>query len=164
MSSTYVAVVTVHLIAAIVWLGGMLFFALAAPVLRAIDDERARAAVFDRLGRRFRIVGWICIGVLLVSGVVQLRMRGWWGLAVWTSPVFLTSRAAVTLAWKLGAVALMVAIQGAHDFWLGPRAGAAEPGTPEARSLRRRAAWLARVNAMLALVLVYFAVRLARGG
>lgn len=164
MSSTYVAVVTVHLIAAIVWLGGMLFFALAAPVLRTVDDDRARAEVFDRLGRRFRTVGWICIGVLLVSGVVQLRMHGWWGFAVWTSPVFLSSRAAATLAWKLGAVAAMVAIQAAHDFWLGPRAGAAEPGSPAARSLRRRAAWLARINAILALVLVYFAVRLARGG
>ncbi|HUP52258.1 MAG TPA: hypothetical protein VM198_07270, partial [Longimicrobiales bacterium] len=66
------------------------------------------------------------------------------------------------LAWKLGLVGVMIAVQAVHDFWLGPRAGRATPGTPEARALRSRAAWLARLNALLGVALVYAAVRLGR--
>jgi len=50
-----------------------------------------------------------------------------------------------------------------HDFVLGPRAGRAVPGTPEAAALRSRAAWAARFNALAAVGLVIAAVRLARG-
>ena len=58
----------------------------------------------------------------------------------------------------------MVAVQAVHDFWLGPRAGAVDAGSEEARVLRRRAALFARANVVSGLVLLYFAVALARGG
>lgn len=160
----YVGTVTLHVLAAVVWLGGMFFFGIAAPVLRRIEDEGVRASLFDALGRRFRVVGWICIGVLVVTGIAQLRLRGWWGAAFWGQADFLRSALGSTLTWKLGLVSVMIAVQGAHDFWLGPKAGAATPGTEEARSLRRRAMWLARLNVVFGLALVYVAVRLGRGG
>jgi len=50
-----------------------------------------------------------------------------------------------------------------HDFFLGPAAGRAAPASARANRLRRRAALLARVNALLGLLLVAAAVRLARG-
>jgi copper resistance protein D len=164
MSQTYFITVTVHVLAALVWLGGMLFFALIAPILRAIPDDSLRAGLFDALGRRFRTVGWVCIVALLVSGVGQLQMRGWWGLDVWGSRGFLTTSLGTALAAKVALVFVMIAIQAIHDFWLGPRAGLAAVGSPEATALRRRAAHLARANAFLGLVLVYVAVRLGRGG
>ena len=68
------------------------------------------------------------------------------------------------LAWKMSLVVMMVIVQGVHDFWLGPAAGRATPGSKGARALRVRAAWLARINALFGLLLVYFAVRVARGG
>jgi len=160
----YFLVVTAHVLAALVWLGGMLFLALAASELRRIDDDALRAQLFDRLGRRFRLVGWICIVVLVGTGVAQLQMRQWWGLAVWTRPGFWTSATGGALAWKLSLAFVMIGIQGLHDFWLGPRAGSAPRGSEEARSLRKRAAHLARINALLGLGLVYVAIRLARGG
>jgi uncharacterized membrane protein len=79
MSQTYVLAVTAHVLASLVWLGGMLFFALIAPILRAIPDDALRAGLFGALGCRFRVVGWACIPVLLMSGTVQLYMRGWLG-------------------------------------------------------------------------------------
>jgi hypothetical protein len=51
-----------------------------------------------------------------------------------------------------------------HDFWLGPLAGRLRAGTPEALRARRLAAWLARINAVIGIVIVILAVRLARGG
>lgn len=164
MSEFYLATVTVHVLAALIWLGGTLFFALAAPVLRQVPDDRLRADLFDALGRRFRLVGWTCVGVLLASGIVELRLRGWWGSAFWGRPGLLTTTLGATLAWKVGLVLLMISLQAAHDFWLGPRASLAASGSQEARRLRARAARLARLNAVAGLALVYVAVRLSRGG
>ncbi|RMH18747.1 MAG: DUF4149 domain-containing protein [Gemmatimonadetes bacterium] len=165
MSTAYYLSVTVHVLAAVVWLGGMLFFALVgAPVLRRVDDAALRAELFDRLGRAFRVVGWICIGLLVATGAFNLHARGWWGGAVWGSPAFWRSRAGVLLGAKLAAVGIMVVLAAVHDFWLGPRAGRAAPGSAEALRLRRTSAWVARLNALMGVVLVYVAARLARGG
>ena len=164
MSGAYLPTVALHVLAAMLWTGGMLFFAIAAPVLRQVGDDGVRARLFDTLGRRFRLVGWICVATMLVTGVAQLRLRGWWGGVFWSRSNLLGTALGVTLLWKLGLVALMIGVQAAHDFWLGPRAGAATPGSDEARRLRTRAAGLARLNAFAAVVLVYVAVRLARGG
>ena len=164
MTDPYLVAVTLHVLAAILWIGGMLFFAVAAPVLRRVEDPALRSSLFDALGRRARVVGWICVVLLLGTGVIQLRSRGWWGAGFWNDSSLLGTPLGVTLLSKLALVTVMVGVQAAHDFWLGPRAGAAAPGSDEARVLRRRAASLARFNAVVAVVLVYIAVRLGRGG
>ncbi|MBT3327234.1 MAG: copper resistance protein CopD [Gemmatimonadales bacterium] len=164
MTNLYFIVVTVHVLAAIVWLGGMIFFALVAPILRQIEDDAFRAQLFDRLGRRFRVVGWVCIGAMVLTGVEQLRARGWWGTDVWGAEGFWSTRLGGALRWKLAIVAFMIVVQGVHDFWLGPAAGRTIPGSQAAGDLRVRASWLARINAVAAVLLVYFAVRVARGG
>jgi copper resistance protein D len=58
----------------------------------------------------------------------------------------------------------MLAVSAIHDFVLGPAAGREPAGSDRATTLRRRAALLARVNALVGLLLVVAAVRLARGG
>lgn len=164
MSVAYHLTVFAHVLSAVVWLGGLIAFALLAPELRRVGDEHVRQGLFQRLGERFRIVGWICIGVLVVTGVEQLRIRGWWAVLasgdaeVWATPL------GHALLGKLVTVFLILAIQAVHDFWLGPKAGRLEAGTAQAKALRRRAALLARLNAGIGLVLLYFAVALARGG
>lgn len=67
------------------------------------------------------------------------------------------------LLWKLLAVAGMVAGSFIHDFVLRYRATRAEQGWLRALHLRRRAAMLARFNALLGIVAVGAAVCLARG-
>jgi hypothetical protein len=66
--------------------------------------------------------------------------------------------------WKLSAVAAMLIVQAVHDFAVGPAAARLEPGSPAALKMRRRAALLARVSAVLGIIVVVAAVRLARGG
>ncbi|HZD05322.1 MAG TPA: CopD family protein, partial [Longimicrobiales bacterium] len=117
-----------------------------------------------RLGAQFRTVGWICIAALLVTGVLNLHLRGVLRRDVLASGEFWATTWGRTLAWKLGLVAVMLAIQGVHDFVHGPRASRLTPGSPAAVRMRRRASWMARVNALVGVVLVYVAVRLARGG
>lgn len=166
MSTAYLAVVTLHVLAALFWLGGMFFLGLVgAPVLRGVEPPALRQKIFHDLGLRFRASGWVAVGVLLVTGVLILHYRGllhWRGAL--GAPAFWSTAFGRALALKLVAVTVMMGVSAVHDFVLGPAAGRAEPGTPRALVLRRRAAGLARGNALVGLVIVVAAVRLARGG
>ncbi len=166
MSIGYLLVVTLHALAAIFWLGGMFFLGVVgAPVLRSIEPPALRQRLFHDLGSRFRTSGWIAIGVLVVTGVLILQLRGllhWNG--VLGAPAFWATTFGRALAVKLVAVTTMIVVSAVHDFSLGPAAGRMEPGTPQAIAMRRKAALLARVNALVGLVVVIAAVRLARGG
>jgi putative copper export protein len=164
MPPLYYVSVALHIVAALLWLGGMLFLAVvAAPVLRGVDPE-LRRRLFDSLGYRFRTVGWICIAVLLATGTANLSYRGFLRLGVLREGAFWDSPFGLALAWKLAMVAVMVVFSALHDFWLGPAAGRHPPGSPAAVRLNRVASWLARLNALAGLVLIIAAARLARGG
>jgi copper resistance protein D len=163
MRTLYLVNVTVHVLAAMLWVGGMLFLALVgAPVLRRVEPASLRAQLFRDLGRAFRPVGWSAIGILLLTGVLNLHFAGvlprMADAAFWAAPY------GRSLAWKLAAVAGMVTTAALHDFVMGPRAGRLDPGSPGALQARARAALLARFSVGLAVVAVVLAVRLARGG
>lgn len=166
MPGVLYASVLLHVLAALLWLGGMFFLGVVgAPVLRGVEPPELRQRLFHLLGERFRGVGWAAIAVLVATGLTNLWARGllrWEGVlgdaAFWATPF---GRA---LALKLLAVTTMLVVSAVHDFALGPAAGRAAAGTPEALALRRRAALLARWNALLGLVVVGAAVFLARGG
>jgi uncharacterized membrane protein len=153
-------------LAALFWLGGMFFLGVVgAPALRAVEPPAMRQRLFQQLGLRFRNAGWVAIAVLVASGTTMLWLRGllrWEG--VLGAPGFWASPFGRSLAVKLVAVTTMICISAVHDFALGPAAGRAEPGSAQALRLRRRAALLARGNALVGLVIVLAAVRLARGG
>ena len=161
----YVLSVWLHILAAMLWLGGMLFLVIVViPLLRSGD--RKQASVFMHLaGLKFRTVGWTCFGLLIASGTYQLAYRGVAVSDFW-DPVFLRSSFGGAIAWKLGLFVLVLALSVWHDFFLGPRAtrvGREDPASDEALRLRRRASWLGRANALLALAIVALAVILVRG-
>lgn len=165
MSSLFFVSVTLHLLAAMLWLGGTFFLAIVgAPVLRSVEPASLRSELFRRMGVRFRAVGWIAIVVLIVTGLLNLGLRGMLDVETLSSASFWQGRYGRTLAWKLAIVASMISLAAVHDFVLGPRASRIAPGSPEAPAARRRAAWLARLNAGLGIALVAVAVRLAQGG
>ena len=161
MSWPYLISVTVHVLAAMLWLGGMLFLGLVgAPALRAVEPPELRQQLFRDIGTRFRGVGWGAIAILIVTGLLNLSFRGWlWSVfdgAFWgTTP----GRA---LAAKLVAVMTMLVVSGFHDFIHGPRASRYDAGTSEAIAARRTAIHLARISALLGVIVVIAAVRLAR--
>ena len=138
---------------------------VGAPVLRRVEPPELRQHLFNALGVRVRGLSWCTIGVLVGTGMLNLRYRGWlaWDGALGTRAFWATATGHA-LAWKLGAAATMIGVSGMHDFVLGPRAGAAAPVSSEALALRTRAVWAARLNALAGVVLVIAAVRLARGG
>lgn len=163
MPVAYQINVVIHVLAALFWLGGMFFLAaVGAPVLRTVEDPGLRSELFRKLGEQYRKLGWISIVILVVTGVGNLHFRGVFGAL--GEPEFWSGRYGNALAWKLAVVAVMLVIQAVHDFWLGPLAGRLEPGSERALRVRKWAAWGARMNAVVGIVLVWAAVRLARGG
>lgn len=155
--------VFLHVAAACCWVGGLLFFALVlVPVLRGSPDPKTGALV-RMVGLRFRLVGWLSVGVLVITGLLNLAYRV--PLAVLAEPLFWLSDFGKLLALKLGLVTLMLATSVAHDV-LGARASAAalqSPGAPSTRALRSAASRLGRAVAVLALAILFVAVLLVRG-
>jgi putative copper export protein len=165
MSAAYYVNVFIHVLAAMVWLGGMLFVAaVGAPVLRQVEEPELRQSLFRSLGVQFRLVGWICIAVLLVTGVLNLQFRGLLSADVLGSADFWRGAYGRALFWKLLFVVVMVTLAAIHDFWMGPRASRLEAGSSRALRHRAVAAWMGRANALVGLALLWVAVRLARGG
>ena len=127
-----------HVAAALTWVGGMLFVALVlVPVMRR-EEPPLRRRLVHAAGVRFRAVGWISIGLLIVTGLAN----------VWLRPELMT----LTRFWvKIALVAVAILLGAVHDFLLGPRAG--RPDAPP--TMRPAASWLARANALLVLAIVY---------
>lgn len=128
----------IHVLAAVTWVGGMLFIALVlVPVTRRLEDPALRTRLVHEAGVRFRTVGWIALGFLVLTGLGNL----------WLFPAFLWSP---RFHAKLGLVLVALALAVIHDFVLGPRAG--RPGADPA--LRVRASWVARVNVLVVLAIL----------
>jgi uncharacterized membrane protein len=155
--------VFLHLLAALVWVGGMLFLALVAVPVARQRPQAERAALMDALGRRFRAVGWAAVAVLLGTGLLNAALRG----VSWESVVsgrFFAGPFGQLLTAKVLAVLAMLALSAWHDFVVGPASTrSAGADATSAAALRRRASWIGRANAALSLVVVALAVLLARG-
>ena len=164
--------VFVHILSAIVWIGGMLFLALVVvPTTRGMLPAE-RAALFGAVGRRFRTVGWVCIALLLTTGTINAVYRGVTWDNLFTAELW-GSAFGTTLALKLGVIAIILGLSAYHDFVIGPRsvrvlerATSASPdaGTlDEAQRLRKRASAIGRAEAILALIVLALAIMLVRG-
>ncbi len=155
-----------HVVAAAVWVGGMVFFVtVLVPVVRSGEFATHSAAIVRATGRRFRTVGWTALAVLIVTGFGNLLVRGIGpaeliDTATWATPF------GRLLGGKLVLVGLVLVLSTAHDLYVGPRAGAAAiaaPTSPAATVLRRRASLMGRANLVLALAIVALGVTMARG-
>jgi putative copper resistance protein D len=71
--SFYLISMYIHVIAAVVWTGGMLFLGLVVvPITQALQPPDSGARVVRAADRRFRNITWVCIAALLVTGVMNL--------------------------------------------------------------------------------------------
>lgn len=143
----------IHLLAAFIWIGGMLFIScVLGPYVRTIESVPEQMKHLSNLGRRFRDVGWIAIGLLLITGILNLAPQGL-SLTLYGQGKF-----GKLLMVKHGAVIVMIVLSILHDFVIGPRATATGQ-----RSLRRQVVWLARLNLILGLFVVYYGLALSGG-
>ncbi|WP_376791574.1 DUF4149 domain-containing protein [Thermoflexus sp.] len=166
MRALYFISVGLHLAAAIFWIGGLLFLALAVvPVLRRPAFRPISPAFLEAVGLRFRTLGWIAMGVMILTGLINLIARGV-TLALLLDPAFWSGPFGRALAGKLVAVGLAIMLNALHDFWVGPRATQALQqgrGGDEVQRWRAWASWLARLTLLASLAAMVFAMFMVRG-
>jgi uncharacterized membrane protein len=167
MHRLYELSVWIHIVAATVWVGGMLFLVLViVPYLRGADVDRAQAtALLRATGLRFRRVGWICFAVIATTGTFNLAFRGV-QLADFARAEWRASSFGRTVLLKLGVFAVVLVLSAIHDFVIGPRASAElarDARSESAQRLRKAASRLGRITALLALLLIALGVVLVRG-
>ena len=164
----YQFVVAVHLLAAITWVGGMVFLALVlVPVTRRLQQPPGFSAqVLSAAAKRFRIVAWICLALLVASGIWLLTQRGFGLDKMFESD----GRTSQVLRVKLLLVCAVLALSALHDFVLGPAVARKlvelrSSGARDERLARERrtVSWIARLNLLLALAAIGAGVALARG-
>lgn len=114
MRGVYLASVSLHVLAAMTWVGGMVVFVAAVMPYFRRRPEAEKTAFLDWFGPRFRVVSWICFAILAATGTFNLwargvrlddLLRGAW----WTTPfghVFMI---------KLGLVIVALAVSVAHE-------------------------------------------------
>jgi putative copper export protein len=163
----YLVSVVLHILAAALWAGGMLFLVLViVPLLRTPALRERAVELLAAMGLRFRTVGWASLLVLIVTGTINAAFHA-------PSPGALADAAWWTAPWgrqlahKLALVAVILVLSAVHDFGVGPRATrlmASEPGSPRTLRWRRAASWMGRINLLLAVGVIALAVGLVRGG
>jgi len=134
----------VHLLAAIVWVGGTiaLVFVSVPPAQRLEGPQRA--AMLRELGRRWRPIGWSALAVAIATGAWIASLEH----AYDTTP----TRFDVVLAVKGALVGLLVAGAYLHDFVLGPGlARQIREGKPQ--SLRPLLVAIGRLNLVITIAL-----------
>ncbi len=156
----YSTLVVLHILAAISWVGGMIFLSLVlAPLVRSRKAVPEFMALFRSAALRFRPIVWVAMAILVMTGPMLLSLRG---VAV-ASP---SSWPGIVMV-KLTLVALLLVLTLLHDLVLGPRVSRVSV-IPESQRTAgeqvvfKTARWLPRLSLLLALAVVITAALLAR--
>lgn len=59
----------IHVLAATVWVGGLIVMASLVPAVRRVTDDRT---VLQAMARRFGAISWIALGLLVLTGTTML--------------------------------------------------------------------------------------------
>ncbi|MDH4098240.1 MAG: hypothetical protein OEY21_03000 [Nitrospira sp.] len=151
--------VALHILAAIAWIGGMMFLSLVlAPLVRSRKAVPEVMALFRSAALRFRILVWVAIGILLTTGPMLLAQRG---IDI-TNPA--TWPGIVTI--KLGLVTLLLVLTFSHDLLSRPKVSqgsaiSAASRTAWEQTVVQTARWLPRLSLLVSLAVVVAAAVLA---
>jgi putative copper resistance protein D len=139
--------VWLHMLAAVVWIGGMAFLSLVlVPSLGILNNQAGSQELLKRAARRFQRIVWASIVVLIGTGMVNL-------VALGQGPGSETTYGRI-LSIKLVLVALMLVLTTYHS-------AAAQQAYRGSATLTR---WIPRLNLLLGIIVLLCAVTLSRSG
>ena len=154
------ALVWIHLLAAMVWIGGMVFLSVVlVPVLKRDGGFAQHVALFRTVAYRFRAVVWGAMGMLVLTGSV---------MAVGRSIPLLDRRQWPTIFLaKISVASFLFTLTLLHDLVVGPQVRRVLGAAEEKRSARDRmlvrySALVPRLSLLVALLVLLLAVVLAR--
>jgi uncharacterized membrane protein len=146
------------MIATVVWIGGLLFYAvLLTPVLAKIDAQRTRLALLETLQRRFAPLALLSLAVLLGTGLVQMsahpRYEGLLSFGNRWSLALLFKHLAFGLMAALS-VYQIVALQPKITRMLLRKTSQTQAEPPDEQGSLPRYLQLTRLNALLSLIVL----------
>ncbi|HXX74558.1 MAG TPA: hypothetical protein VEI50_05485 [Nitrospiraceae bacterium] len=153
-------VIWLHILAAVVWIGGMMFLSLVlAPLVRRENTVPGYTVLFRSAAQRFRLIVWLAIGILLSTGPVLLRGRG-------ISSIDMTQWPPVFL-FKAALVVVLLLLTFLHDLLLGPLVSRnstipARVRTVGEQIFMRASRWVPRLALAVALGVLFVAVIFVR--
>ncbi len=163
----YQIAVFIHILAAVIWVGGMLFLVTVLVPLSRRERKTggAMGGVLRESAQKFLPVAWLAMAFLVVTGIYI----GWDQWGVRPGNFFSTGGHFFRiLQVKTGLFVAVIVLSFIHDFLLGPRVMTlleSEP-TPNAFSPGKGARmWLlalARINLLLVLTILLLAALLIR--
>ncbi len=147
MRILYLISVFIHIICAVIWLGGMFSLILFFIPLR---KEPYFLEVVHKLGEQFRFIGWIILPLLLITGLFNLIYRGF---------DFSFSSSYNKIIWlKIFLFLVIIVISAIHDFYIGPRATRTKD-----KKLLNYSRTIGRINFILAIIMVIIGIIIVRG-
>ena len=123
MSETAVSILLmIHLAFITVWLGSQVLVAAAVvPTIRRIQDGRARLDALEVFTRRFNLIAWFSMLVIVLTGGVMVSDRIDLIEASVAGDSIFDARWGWIFVIKMTLWAVMVGVVGLHSFILGPR-------------------------------------------
>ena len=143
----------------------MLFtVAVLVPASRDKLLKDKKGAFFTLIGKKFSRISWILFIVLIITGITNLLARGY-TLSSLMMAEFWNTYLGSMLFIKLHLFAAVLIISGIHDFYAGPKAAQLmdeHPKSSKTKCMRKLSSWLGRINLLLGLGILYYALRLLR--
>lgn len=156
----YILSVFIHIVAACMWLGGMLFLILA--FIPGIKKHPDKVNLIAKVSLKYRMVGAVTLVLLLITGIAQLEYRG----VQWTIEYFTGTSFGKVAGLKILVFIGILFISIIHDYYIGNLAIEAwkdHPEHPKTIKLRNLSRLLGRISFLLALIAVFLGVILVRG-
>lgn len=140
-----------HLLAAVTWVGGMIYIELVlTPSLKAIDPPQ-RGKLLGAVAKRFAFFAWGSIIVLFVTGISEPEFRTFFDLS--SRGVILTVKYVLFLVMILIGLFITFAIVPKMER-LAPKPG--EKPSPDFPKVQKQLATLAFINMILGILILFF--------
>jgi uncharacterized membrane protein len=153
----YFLSVLLHILAAMIWVGGQAFMITSFfPAMREPEHRAVARSLLLSAGGRFRVFATASLHLLLLTGLFNLWYKTRFDMQ---NPV---THAGMT---KLLLIIVMIGLSLYHDKVIGKQATAAwekDPQGPATLALRKKAGLIGRINFFLSLLLVGLGVWIVR--
>lgn len=146
-----------HILFAAFWIGSMLTLPLV--LLPTIKNHPDRIKILYASGLKLRFWGWIALGGLLVTGLLNIHFRGL--NFSWT--LFTQNSYGILISYKILIFIAVLLLGAIHDFYIGGRA-IEEMEKAQDDKVKKVARYTGRLLLLLALAAAFLGVAASRGG
>ena len=159
----------IHVIAAVVWIGGNLILAMViVPYFRQNLPPVQRIQLLTQIGKRFEPIVWGCVGILFFTGIANIFEAIGLGSSSGSETINAFMR---TLLIKMILFIALLILTALHSFVFGPKLSAAieglDPETEELptqiKPLRKQMSIVSSLMGVVSLLILLAAVALRMG-